>query len=420
VREALSAAALLVVAAVVPASAEEPSSALADRLNLGGSVRAGYWTSDRDLDDRRNFTPASLWLKATPSLAEGVAARVEGWVGDDRALTGGAPRGELREALLSWHDGDTEAGVGRRIVTWGRADKINPTDVVGSRDYTRLFVEDDDQRRGSTMATLARTLDDYTATAYWLPEFRPNVVPIEQLSGVEVRVQGDRFDPAQAALRLDHTGRGFDWAISYLNGIDRDPDARIEAAGPAGVTVETRHRRTQAFGADFAANFDKIGVRGELAYRLPESRSAEDAFDKGDVVTAVLGADRNFGSDVNANVQYLWRHVVDYVDPRGLANPVQRLVAEKAALINNQLTRTQHGASFRVGYTALNDTLALELAAIGWFTDGSYAIRPKASYAITDEVKAIVGLDLFFGDGDSFFGNLRQNRVAYVELRYGF
>ena len=64
--------------------------------------------------------------------------------------------------------------------------------------------------------------------------------------------------------------------------------------------------------------------------------------------------------------------------------------------------------------------IALELAAIGWFTDGSYAIRPKASYAITDEVKAIVGMDLFFGDGDSFFGNLRQNRVAYVELRYGF
>ena len=30
------------------------------------------------------------------------------------------------------------------------------------------------------------------------------------------------------------------------------------------------------------------------------------------------------------------------------------------------------------------------------------------------------GIDVFFGDDDSFFGQLRDNRTAYLELRYGF
>jgi hypothetical protein len=39
---------------------------------------------------------------------------------------------------------------------------------------------------------------------------------------------------------------------------------------------------------------------------------------------------------------------------------------------------------------------------------------------LTDAVKIIGGVDLFFGEGESFFGQLRGNRAAYVELRYGF
>jgi hypothetical protein len=42
------------------------------------------------------------------------------------------------------------------------------------------------------------------------------------------------------------------------------------------------------------------------------------------------------------------------------------------------------------------------------------------TYALTDALKVIGGVDLFFGDDESFFGQLRKNRAAYLELRYGF
>jgi hypothetical protein len=420
VRGALLACGLL-AAAAGPAFADDGAAgSLADRLALSGSVRGAYWTSARDLDDQRNLTPAALWLKATPDLGDGFGGRVDGWVGDERILSGAGATGELREALVSWRGGEWDASVGRRIVVWGRADKVNPTDVIGSRDYTLLVPEDDDQRRGSTMATLARTFGDYTATAYWLPEFRPNIVPIEKLPGFSVR-QGDaRVDAAQGAIRLDHTGRGFDWALSYFDGLDRDPDARIDSLSSTGVSVEARHRRARVFGADFATNLDKVGLRGEVAYHDEAARDPADAFDKGDYVSSAIGLDRNVGDDVNINVQYLFHYVTDYVDPSGIASPVVSLVAQKGALINNQLRRTQHGATARAAYTGLNDTLTVELSSIAWVTDGSWALRPKAAYAISDQLKAIAGIDMFFGDGDSFFGNLRKNRTAYLELRYGF
>jgi hypothetical protein len=405
-----------------PARADEASPLAAlDPLALSGSLRAAYWSSDRELTDRHNFTPASLWLKSTPDLGDGWRLRAEGWVADERPLEGEEPKAELREGFLSWHGEALDLGVGRRIVAWGRADKINPTDVVGSRDFTRLFTEDEDQRRGNLMATGAYGFGDLTATLYWLPELRPNVYPIDVPAGVTVLDQDGRFDARQMAARLDSVGRGFDWGLAYFDGLDRDPDARIEAIDPSGaVTVRPLYRRARSIGADFATTLDRFGVRGELAYRQAAERSADHVFDKGDTLAAVIGADRDLSDEVNLNVQYLLHHVVDYEDPRLIASPGLRLLAEKAALLNNQLTRTQHGASFRLAYAGLNDTLTLELAGVGYFTDASAALRPKATYALTDAVKLIGGIDLYFGDDQTFFGQLGDNRVAYVEVRYGF
>jgi hypothetical protein len=405
---------LLLIAS--PARAEEPPPAESlEPLALSGSLRAGYWSSDRKLDDRHNFTPMSLWLKSLPDLGGGWRLRAEGWVADERPLEGEKPKGELREGFLSWHGEALDFGVGRRIVAWGRADKFNPTDVIGSRNYTRLFAEDDDQRRGSLIANAAYAIGDLTASLYWLPELRPNVYPLAVPDGVTVLDQEGRFDARQFALRLDQTGRGFDWSVSYFDGLDRDPDARIEGVGPGGaVSVRPLYRRARAVGADFATAIGGFGLRGEAAYRQADDRNAADFFDKGDTLAAVIGVDRDLTDSVNVNVQYLVHHVIDFEDPR------PNLLAERAALINNQLTRTQHGASFRIAYRGLNDTLTLELAGAGYFTDGGYALRPKASYALSDAVKIIAGLDFFFGPDDSFFGQLRKNRAGYVELRYGF
>jgi hypothetical protein len=413
---------LAALAVILPgaASAQEAAPSAADRLALTGSLRAGYWWSDRELEDRNSFTPVSLWLKATPDLGSGFSIQAEGWAADEGPLRGKGPRGELREGFLAWRGDTVDLSIGRRIVAWGRADRINPTDVVGSRDYTLLFSDDSDQRRGSLMATASYLIGDLTLTALWLPEYRPTVFPIRKPPGFRVRQPDGRFDAGQFAVRIDQTGGKFDWSLSYFDGIDRDPDARIEAAGPSGVDVLIVHRRLRQFGADFATNVGDYGFRGELAYAWPSTGGERNAFERRAFAALVLGADRNLTEHVNVNAQYLLHYMTDDTDFAAIADPVERLVASRAALLNNQRRRMQQGATFRIAYTGLNDTLVAELAAGGYFTDKSGGVRPKATYALSDTVKVIVGADIFFGADDSYYGQIKTNSTGYAELRYSF
>jgi hypothetical protein len=402
------------------AMAQDAAPSVADRLALTGSLRAGYWWSDRELDDRNSFTPVSLWLKATPDLGSGFSLQAEGWAADEGPLRGKGPRGELREGFLAWRGDTVDLSVGRRIVAWGRADRINPTDVVASRDYTLLFSDDSDQRRGSLMATAGYLVGNLTLTALWLPGYRPTVFPIRKPPGFHVHQPDGRFHPDQFAVRIDQTGGNFDWSLSYFDGIDRDPDARITAAGPSGVDVLVVHRRLRQFGADFATNFGDYGLRGELAYAWPSTGNGRNAFERHSFAALVLGADRNLTEHVNVNMQYLLHYMTDDTDFGAIADPVERLVASRAALLNNQLRRVQQGATFRIAYTGLNDTLTTELAAGGYFTDKSGGVRPKVTYALSDSVKVIVGADIFFGAADSYYGQIKTNSTGYAELRYSF
>src|SRR5262249_27633495 len=88
---------LLTLADIGAARAEDATDmgSLADKLALSGSLRTGYWSSDRKLDDIRNFTPTSVWLKAAPDLGNGFSARAEAWAYDERPLVGRTVDGEL-------------------------------------------------------------------------------------------------------------------------------------------------------------------------------------------------------------------------------------------------------------------------------------------------------------------------------------
>jgi hypothetical protein len=418
-RACCSAALFAVVCGGPALAGPEGSGSIFDTLALSGSLRAGYWSSDRELDDRNHFVPESVWLQAAPNFGSGFSGRAEGWVNQQWTPQHRTPQGELRQGFLDWHGGDWEVAVGRRLVSWGRADRINPTDVVASRDYTLLFTDDADQRRGSLMASAAYGVGDYTLSALWLPEFRPDVLPLEQKSGVTIDRQGSRLDPVQFAARLDRVGEGFDWSVSYFDGIDRDPDFRITALGPSGLTVDLVHRRERLAGADFATNLGGFGLRGEIAYAAPAGDAA-DTFSRHPFVFAVIGADRDIVERLNINLQYVFHLVTSYSDPLRIADPTVRAVAVRGALLNNQLTRLQQGGTLRIAYTTADGAWTMELAAAGFATDGSAVIRPKLTYAINDNWKAIAGADVFFGGSNGFFGQLRHNRTVYAELRYSF
>jgi hypothetical protein len=230
-------------------------------------------------------------------------------------------------------------------------------------------------------------------------------------------------DRGQFAARVDHAGEGLDWSVSYFDGRDRTRDivaAAPPAGAPAGVfgAVQARYPSVRVLGGDFAGVAGRFGFRAEAAFT--DVRGPDTPYRKRDFFWAVVGGDRTFDNGWNVNLQYSFRRLFGYRDPHDLANPFVRAVALTSAAANNQLDRTQHGLTARVARSWLHDTLDFECSAAAYFPTGDVAIRPRLTYAVSDQWRATLGADVFSGPKLSYFGRVRDLSAAYVQFAYGF
>lgn len=385
-----------------------------ERLDVSGSLRGAYFSSSRRLDDRRGLGAASLWLRASPQLGEDAAATLEGWVRND----GGRSSARLREAYLDLRRGRADLRLGQQIIAWGRADELNPTDNLTPRDFTLLTTENSDQRLGTVGARLAWHAGDIVATAAWLPRFRSNVFPVPLSPGT--RVERQVPDRAGWALKLERAGTEVEGSVSVYDGLDLNPDLGLLGAGPGGVDLVLRNHHVRVLGADIATVAGPWGLRGEAAYTWTEHDPAQRPFVKKPFFYGVVGVDRTLDNGVYLNAQAYVRRVAGFTDPGAVPDPLLRAVAVQSALVANQRHRLEHGVSFRISDRWLNDTLSAELVSVVSLTRGDSAWQGKVAYAVDDHLRLTVGFDLFRGGEDTYYGRLRRNSTAFVQLRYGF
>jgi hypothetical protein len=391
-----------------PADAERPPGAL-ERAGITGSLRAGYWSSTRNLDGEANLGAGMMWIKATRPISNRASFLVEGWTGLRTPFDDGDATGELREAFVDLRFGRLDLRVGRQIIAWGRADGVNPTDNLTGEDFTLLTPDEDDRRLGGTAVRASYYVGGVSISGLWLPEFRGHRFPLPPPPpGVAFVHDRPDWPGDQWAVRVEQTGRAVDWSVSYFSGRDPSPDLQPQAG-----VVRLAHHRVRIAGADLAANAGRFGLRAEAAYVDTADTSGHDPFTKNPFFFLVAGADRTFREHLNLNVQYLHRVVFDYRRPEGELAALQ-------AVVNGETERVQHGASFRVAYKWFHDTLEAECAAAGYFDPRGVTLRPKVAYSLSDRWKAIVGAELFRGQASSLFGLLRQNSTAFVELRRSF
>jgi len=394
----------------------EPASTLAHRLGLEGSARAGGWTQDRDLNDREWIPVAGLRARATPRLGA-FDARLEGYV---QAEGTGPVAADLVEGWLRYTAGAVELRAGRQVVVWGRADRLNPTDNISGRDYTLLVANDDDQRQGPAMAQLRWGKGNYTLDAYWLPEFRPIVFPLErERPGVAILPDQRRRSSDQFAVKLDSSGGAFDWSLSYFHGIDRNRDITLRPPPPGMLAaIQQTYPEISVFGVDAAGTAGRLGWRIEAAYT--DVRGPQDPFVKNDNLWVVGGGDVSFGGGWNVNLQYSLRVIFNYEDPRRLINPAVRAAASLSAAVNNQLDEVQNGVTARLARKFARDTAEAEIAVIHYAETGDSAIRPRITWAIRDGLRLAAGADIFAGPELSAFGRVRSLSAGWLQLTAGF
>jgi len=433
-------------------TAQETAKKLLARAGLSGTLALDYFSSDHDIDDTNHFGGVNLTLKQRLQIADGVRWVAEGrfmaqQIGhDDHDTIGSAARNvryvdgviaELREGYTEIDRGPLALRLGKQIIAWGRADELNPTDVITPKDYLLLLPEGTPAYRyGVTALRADYSFDERTrAIGVWVPVFSPSRIPFDVPPGVHLEedLPPITIENGSAGIKLDRSGGDVDASLSYFYGFNLLPELHVTSvqadpvSGALAGTVDLEHPRRHMIGADFATALGRFGYRGEVAYVLTPNADGHRVDETTPYLYYVLGIERTFFENLSVIVQYVGRYVVNRVDPaRALADPdpvegrARFLAARETFIINQQLDTVQNGWSLRIDKRWWNDTLEFEVLSLHYFERNDFFIRPTLSYLLADGWRAAVGGEIFHGPMHSLFGRVEKNTGGFAELSYSF
>ena len=407
---------LLASALVLPGIAVSQESS---GLQPFGECRTGYWSSNRNLDDIENLSSTTCLLNWKLQPSENLRFAASTRLSQGFSSTESNFRGRLREAYAQADFGDVSFKLGRQIVVWGRSDRISPTDVMSSRDFTARVLDDDEQRNGNDLASLRwQVASDIAATAY-IGRFENHRIPVGSLP-VNLSMLGQPTRP-DYAVRLDRVGEGIDFSVSYFDGFDKLPRYDFIQTGLTG-SFQRQHERMRMLGADVATSTGRWTFRSEAAmFRMISAcvQCPGGTLPPRTIQRAVLGVDRDVLDTANINVQFFITKRDGYKNSEALQGQ-QRLIAEGLNRLNNEFAAVERGLTVRLSERFLNDSLKVEASGVFDLTSASRLLRARLSYAVNDQIKLYAGVDSFHGKNQSTFGSRRKNNAAFVELAWVF
>ena len=382
-----------------------------------GECALGQWTSNRNLDDRANITSAGCLVSWKPKISNDVRLGLNlraGWQDQGAA---DSSSGRVREAYVDFDAEPFSLRAGRQIIALGRADRINPTDSLSPRDFTLLVPDDEQQRNGIDALRLRYAVNPALSLTAVVAKSEANLTP-QGLMPVNL-VLAELARETEWALKLDHSGSGVDWSVSYFDGLSRAIRYRLDFANPRAPLFRGDVERVQKLGADFAFSQGAWTFRGEVAHARISPSCTACASDARRVTSAVLGGDVDFADTMNFNVQVFANLKEDFADAAGLTG-VREVLALGLNRLNIDYAARETGLTLRLSDRLLNDKLRWEISAVLDLNGNSYAIRPRLSYAINDHLRLSAGVDHFEGPSQSYFGALTKNSTAFALVSWVF
>lgn len=375
---------------------------------------------------------------------------------------------KLYEGYVDHRAGPYDIRLGQQIVSWGRADAINPTDNLNPQDLREIVtISADDRKIPIPMVRVRRAWQRNDLDLIYIPFFEPDEFDLiggdfaalqpgflpkewervfnkltEDLRGSRVTYSGEsifRIDEPEekgyngelGARWTSKTGR-FDYSLSAFYTYDdlpsfkldldvlrrfdlRDEDTRrfLEEAEVSDL-ARLRHIFQQEFerqwilGADFETLAGRSSIRGEAALTFERVFYREN-LTRADrpVLNYVVGVDRTLPRKVYANLQFL-----------------QQVLLRHDSDIITERVRSGITAALRRDF--FDDRVHLRISTLYFLDDGDYFLNLEAAYEIDDALDVAAGVNLFQGDRDASLletatiSKFTNNDQVYSRLLYHF
>ncbi|MCX7727541.1 MAG: hypothetical protein N2053_11920 [Chitinispirillaceae bacterium] len=381
-------------------------------LNINGEFESslfGWKKSDNTPYYRGIFTELSLKLNTKKNFIGTAFADLRFKAGLERGATAEFSP-EIREAWIGITPSIFDIRIGRQIVSWGKADGINPTDNINPIDQLELTPDYDEMKKGNELVRVKTTLNPFSLELIWIPFFKADSLPLDTSllpTGINFSLPDyPQKSPEKSgyALRLELSLPAFDGSISYFNGYEPQAGFNFKIDS-SGLSLIPKAYRVHVPGADFSTNIKGFGLRGEIAAKIPYEKYEELTYIPNPTLQYIVGIDKSI-RDWMILLQYYGIYTYDFSEileplPPTSTNPIaqliymQQIATFEIERLNRLFTFTTHRFSHSVIGTLqgalLNEILHLEGSAIYNFTTEEYTLHSKISYSIADEIALTIG-----------------------------
>jgi hypothetical protein len=335
---------------------------------------------------------------------------------------------ELKEGYLDYYSSLVDIRFGKQIITWGKADELNPTDVLCPQNMGNILEDKAIRKIGLVFFKTDWNLDFITLTAIWKPEFNYFRLPplksrwsffsIPGVLSLPEPLYPDReLKNTEWAFKLSKTIERFDFTISWFDGWDNifTPEVAINPVTQELQVNNLVFYRTRMIGADFASVAGSFGFWGEGGFFFTEDNEGTDPNIKNPYAQFVIGADYDFGSNVRLNVQY-YQEIITKIDNNaeetseesiisklGLNLPIQQAISCRIE------KKFGEGDAHRVELLTLYDPKHTGIMLIS-----------KLAYSPEDAFVVEIGGALFSGKSPSLFGRFNRNDELYLKGTFSF
>ncbi|MEO0138909.1 MAG: hypothetical protein ABIL16_02015 [candidate division WOR-3 bacterium] len=344
-----------------------------------------------------------------------------------------------REAFITLYDipfGGLEVSVGKKVISWGKADGINPTSQISVYDYEDFF--DIGAKLGTNGINIRYSLGNFWVEGVF-STFSPDAIPPDPYSSVFFSSFPDTINivalndtinipknglrgPSEFAIRFAGTVKGIDLSLIYFRGydgipypkrIDITPYNLIEKQVKINLIME--YPKYHMLGFNFASTPFNLGFWGEFALFIPDSFETQkrlllpDPFGFDSVTLTfqpnkpflrfVLGWDYTFPKGIYANLQYI----------RGFINE------RSADSLRDYFILRMEKTFFDGNLKVMPANLLLEVG--NW---GNIVWIPAFEYYPVDNLTASFGVLLIWGKGDSPLARMEKIDEAFFRIKYSF